>query len=76
MDYHAHAILDMMEGRIFTDETLLLAIQQQFGTDATFHTCSVDGKSPQDIITFLKNKGKFIDMEEGYTVNTAARCKH
>lgn len=76
MDYHAHALLDMMEGKTFTDESLLAATLQQFGVDATFHTCSIQGQSAQEIITFLKNKGKFIDVEGGYTVNTAARCHH
>lgn len=76
MDYHAHAILDMMEGHSFTDASLLTAITEQFGSDATFHTCSTEGQTPEGIIAFLKNKGKFIETSDGYTVNTAARCGH
>lgn len=76
MDFHAHAILDMMEGNNYTDATLLEAIIQKFGKDATFHTCSTEGMSPQAIIDFLKNKGKFLETTTGYTVNSANRCGH
>lgn len=76
MDFHAHAILDMMEGNNYTDATLLKAITQKFGEDATFHTCSAEGMSPQAIIDFLKNKGKFLETAMGYTVNSANRCGH
>ena len=60
MDFHAHAILDMMEGNNYTDATLLEAITQKFGKDATFHTCSTEAMSPQASIYFLKNKVKFL----------------
>lgn len=76
MDYHAHALLDLMEGRYFNDETLLAEIIERFGADATFHTCSVEGQSPEQIIAFLKGRNKFLDTPQGYTVNTVNRCGH
>lgn len=76
MDHHAHAILDMMEGNSYTDETLLAAIIDKFGPNATFHTCSREGMSPQTILDFLKNKGKFKPTENGYTVDPTRRCNH
>ncbi|MCF0235789.1 MAG: YecH family protein [Bacteroidaceae bacterium] len=76
MDYHAHAILDLMEGREFTTASLIATIREEFGVDATFHTCSVEGKSAEEIVEFLQNKNKFIDTPNGFTVNTANRCSH
>lgn len=76
MDYHAHSILDMMEGHSYTEESLLAAIVDKFGADATFHTCSCEGMSPEAIIQFLKDKGKFMFTEEGFTVDITRRCNH
>lgn len=74
MTHHAHAILDMMEGQSFTDETLITAIIEKFGPEATFYTCSAQDLSAEEIIAFLKERGKFLTTAEGYTVNTATRC--
>ena len=40
MEYHAHEVLGMMIGQTFTDETLLAAMRETFGDDATYYSCS------------------------------------
>ncbi len=74
MDIHAHEILRMMEGNIYTTESLQNAIIKKFGEEARFHTCSAEGLDAEGIIKFLVAKGKFKTAEEGFTMDLTKVC--
>ena len=78
MEYHAHEVLGMMIGQTFTDETLLAAMRETFGDDAKYYSCSQSDMSAEQLLGFLKSKGKFVEVPGGYTVNTAGGggCGH
>lgn len=75
---HGHEVLAMMaENSYHSDAELLAAIEQKFGQTARFHTCSQDDMSAEQLIEFLKAKGKFMPTNDaGFTVDTSRICNH
>ena len=68
---HAHEVLHMMEGNSYSEASLKEAIVKTFGEDQRFYTCSAE-----NIIVFLKQKGKFMPVENGFTVDITKVCNH
>ena len=75
---HGHDVLDFMiaSGVTYTRDTLVQAMQAQFGPDARYHTCSADGMDAAQLIDFLAARGKFRGSEAGFTVATENVCQH
>ena len=75
---HGHEVLNMMidSGRQWTSATLIAEIEQRFGADARFHTCSADGMSAAQLVEFLRQRGKFIDSDEGFATDPSKICQH
>lgn len=76
VEIHAHEVLHMMEGHSYTEETLKADIIQRFGADARFFACSASNMDIDALLLFLKRKGKFMDMNDGFTVDTSKVCDH
>ena len=53
---HGHEVLNMMiaSGESYSTESLTTAIEQRFGADARFHTCSAENMSAAELVTFLQ----------------------
>lgn len=73
---HAHEVLHMMEGNSYTEASLKEAIIQKFGKEQRFYTCSAENMDADALIEFLKMKGKFMPMDEGFTVDVSKVCNH
>lgn len=73
---HAHEVLHMMEGNNYTEASLFEAIKERFGENQTFYACSAENMSIDELITFLKNKGKFMPSDSGFTVDITKVCNH
>lgn len=73
---HAHSVLHMMEGNNYTEASLIEAIKETFGEDQTFYACSAENMSIDELIIFLKNKGKFMPADSGFTVDISKVCDH
>lgn len=76
MEIHAHEVLGMMLGQTFTDETLLTAMRNTFGDDAVYYSCSRNDMTAEELLEFLKSKGKFTAVDGGYTINGGGGCGH
>lgn len=79
LSIHGHEVLHMMNGNNYTESSLLEAIHQKFGTDAKFHTCSKSNMNAEQLIAFLKAKGKFkpsVSTETEFTVDNKKICNH
>jgi probable metal-binding protein len=76
--YHGHEVIQMVatSGRSYTRESLRAAIIERFGGDATFYSCSQAGMSPDEMIDFMKARGKFIEGGDDLTFNQARACNH
>jgi len=66
--YHGHEVMQLMvtSGETHTEETYTAALAAKFGKDATFFSCSADGMSPKDLLTFFRDRGKVVDVEGGF----------
>ena len=73
---HGHEVLEMMQGRSYTEKSLLEAIIEKFGPEERFYTCSADNLTAQGLIDFLKERGKFKPAEDGFTVDESKVCEH
>ena len=52
------------------------AIVKTFGEDQRFYTCSAENMDADELIVFLKQKGKFMPIENGFTVDITKVCNH
>ena len=73
---HAHEVLHMMKGNSDSDLSLQKAISDKFGEDQRFYTCSAVNMDIDELIEFLKMKGKFMSTDEGFTVDITKVCNH
>lgn len=76
---HGHDVIEMIQtaGRPFTRSELVTAISGKFGDGARFHTCSAEGMTADELVTFLMAKGKFVIAEDaGMTIDPAKVCQH
>lgn len=77
---HGHEVLHMMEGhRYASKEELVKAVEERFGADERFCTCSTSGMTASELVDFLAAKGKFKAIEAGedaFTVDLSKVCNH
>lgn len=73
---HGHEVLEMMQGHNYSEKSLLEAINEKFGAEARFYTCSAENLTAQGLIDFLKEHGKFMPTDEGFTVDTTRVCNN
>lgn len=74
---HAHEVLHMMEGNSYSEASLKEAIVSKFGKEQLFYTCSAGNMNVDELIEFLKAKGKFMPADgNGFTVDKSKVCNH
>ncbi len=73
---HAHEVLHMMEGNSYSEATLKESIIKNFGAQQRFYACSADNMDIDELIEFLKHKGKFRPSDDGFTVDITKVCNH
>lgn len=73
---HAHEVLHMMEGNSYSEVSLKEAIISKFGKEQRFYTCSAQDMNVDELIVFLKEKGKFMPSDDGFTVDISKVCNH
>nr|VFJ90290.1 MAG: probable metal-binding protein [Candidatus Kentron sp. LFY] len=75
---HGHEVLQMIvdSREPFTRQSLQSAIVERFGSDARFFTCSTEGMTASELITFLDARGKFLPARGGFTSAPEKICNH
>ena len=73
---HAHEVLHMMEGNSYSESSLKEAIIRKFGEHQHFYTCPAEDMDADALIEFLKAKGKFMPVADGFTVDITKVCNH
>ena len=76
--FHGHEVIQMVStsGESYTRASLRAAIVERFGKDATFYSCSESDMSPDEMIDFLKARGKFIEGDDEFAFNHEGACNH
>ena len=77
-EIHGHEVIAMMMTATapYTRDSLRAAIERQFGASARFYTCSAAGMTPDQLIDFLAERGKFIPHAAGLTIDPSRVCQH
>lgn len=73
---HAHEVLHMMQGHSYSEVSLKEAIINRFGAEQRFYACSAENMNVDELIEFLKGKGKFMPEMDGFTVDMSKVCNH
>ncbi len=75
---HGHDVMEMMVAseKTYSRETLELAINEKFGSEARFHVCSASDMTAKELIVCLKEKGKFVGPEDAFKTEASHICKH
>ena len=76
--FHGHEVVQMMlqTGKHYTRATLQKEIEEIFGKDATFYTCSAFNMTADELIDFLDARGKILPMDDGFTTDPSKICNH
>lgn len=74
---HGRHVLQMViaSERSWPRAELQQALVEKFG-EISFHTCSVQGMSADELIALFLAKGKMIEATEGITVDPSKMCNH
>lgn len=74
---HAHEVMEMMitSGKSYNRTSLAADIREKFGSETTFYTCSMKGLSPEQLIEFLAQKGKFSGTEDSFVFDPGRMCQ-
>ena len=75
---HGHEVLEMIlaSKTPFTSESLVKAIDERFGKNARFHTCSAENMTARELVVFLEERGKFVPQGAGFTTVREKMCSH
>jgi probable metal-binding protein len=75
---HGHEVLDMIAEaeRPFSRAELIAEIESEFGPDARYHTCSIEGLSAAELVEFLVSRGKLHGDDEGLSLDPSKICQH
>jgi len=75
---HGHEVMRMMveSGKQYSRSSLREEIENNFGQQARFHTCSAFDMTADDLIDFLEARGKFLSMDDGFTTDRSKICNH
>ena len=76
---HAHEVMHMMleTGKSYTRESFKADLAEKFGPDASFHTCSLNNLTPDDLLEFLAGRGKLSgDINAEFKMDPMNMCSH
>jgi probable metal-binding protein len=75
---HGHEVLQMMlaSDKAFTKTSLLQEVNNKFGSDARFYTCSAENLTAEQLIDFLDSKGKLVWQSGAFQTSPDLLCKH
>ncbi len=75
---HGHEVMAMMmaSGRTYTRDSLRAHIIETFGEGARFYTCSAENMTADELIAFLRARGKFVEATDGFTTEADKMCAH
>lgn len=72
---HAHDVLESFSGEKFSSpHHIVWAIEEKFGANALFHTCSETNLDAAGLVVTLAVKGKLLKTNEGFSLNHNTVC--
>ncbi|TXR54566.1 YecH family metal-binding protein [Reinekea thalattae] len=75
---HGHDVMQMMinSNQSYSKASLIEKINQQFGEQCRFHTCSAEDMDAAQLVDFLAQQGKFFEQADGFRTDDSKMCNH
>jgi probable metal-binding protein len=75
---HGHEIMRLVHeaNPPLTPGRLREAVERRFGRDARFHACAGGGMTLDDLLVFLKDRGKVIEVDGVLRTDIGQMCDH
>ena len=76
---HGHEVIHLIANtnRTLSKAGWLNKINEAFGTDARFHTCSAENMNAGELLDFLASRGKLTGNDDALSLDQAKKiCKH
>ena len=76
---HGHNVLNFVQelGQEISRESLLSNIEEHFGTEARFHTCSAENLSSEELVSLFLQTGKLEEVDGTVEFHgCACGCNH
>ncbi|MDC0611241.1 YecH family protein [Vibrio sp.] len=75
-EIHAHKVLHLLDKQSMPKSEFKTLIENKFGSDATFHTCKLNGFDVDSLLTFFEENNKVAVVDGHWTVNRQELCNH
>jgi probable metal-binding protein len=75
-EIHAHKVLNLLRERPMTEQELAQKVEEEFGAEAQFRTCKLNGFSLTELMAFFIKREKIVQVEERWKVNAERVCNH
>ncbi|WP_428773617.1 YecH family metal-binding protein [Vibrio sp.] len=75
-EIHAHKVLNMLAAQAMSESDLRQAVTAEFGQQARFHTCSLNGFNLDALLVFFKTHEKIVEQDGKWMLNQARVCSH
>lgn len=75
---HGHAVIDLIlaSRRSFNRGSLITYIEQHFGVNTRYCTCSAINLTAGELVDLLAERGKFHGPADAFTVKAERVCRH
>jgi probable metal-binding protein len=75
---HGHEVMAMMQqsGHTYSRESLIEAMDLQFGASTLYESCSAKRMNASELIDFLWSKGKLTGTDAAFRFGSEAVCDH
>lgn len=75
-EIHAHNVLNLLNEQALTRKELADKLAQEYGSEARFHTCKLNGLDLDALLTFFVKMEKVVVDGEKLKTNMARVCNH
>tara|TARA_Y100001956_G_scaffold59909_1_gene59478 strand:+ start:4194 stop:4427 length:234 start_codon:yes stop_codon:yes gene_type:complete len=75
-EIHAHKVLNLLREKPMSEAELRQAVNQEFGEQATFRTCSLNGFDLDALLTFFIQREKIVLQDDKWAINLERVCSH
>ena len=75
-EIHAHNVLNLLHDRPMIMQELREVACAEFGDDAKFHTCKLDGLDLDALMAFFIEREKIVDVKGKWALNLERVCSH
>lgn len=63
-------------GDSYSTDSLISSIEDKFGKETRYHSCSKSELTAAERVSFLQTRGKFIPANSGFTTDKSKICNH